>query len=84
MPSISDRLTLRRRSRPERLERGAVDGVERRLHGFSFGKLSRRRAGRGAARRRPVVGQTRPGSRSVSSWSSQLLPSGSLNDAYEA
>ena len=35
---------------------------------------------------RPALGnvQTRPGRRSVSSWSSQRLPSGSLNDAYEA
>jgi hypothetical protein len=31
-----------------------------------------------------IVGQTRPGARSVISCSSQRLPSGSLNDAYVA
>ena len=31
-----------------------------------------------------ALASTRPGNRTVSSWSSQLLPSGSLNDANEA
>ena len=34
--------------------------------------------------RRDVHRHTRPGSRSVISWSSQTLPSGSLNEAYVA